>query len=224
MLSPSGLAVASRKYSISKSPTSTPTSGFPIDEAGELDLLIGRVVDGEPDSYLITDDNLEQAWLGTTIERIPLEERRLLLWWGGAEPADLAATVEADKLLPKLQPLEGPPDLEDIGYAEFFLEIPMVDGHGTWKKGMETEAFHFTRSNNGYLPLLDLKFAPFTGDTPLTPKLIWREHVKFYATKSLTTVMAMRMLGNSSRGITALYKRLLYRLCVVPIAMYSYQL
>jgi hypothetical protein len=37
-------------------------------------------------------------------------------------------------------------------------------------------------------------------------------------------VLAMRMLGNSSRGLSPLQKCLLYRSCVVPVATYSYWL
>jgi hypothetical protein len=55
-------------------------------------------------------------------------------------------------------------------------------------------------------------------------KLLFREHVRFYSTKAFTTVKAFNMLGNSSRGITALQKRLLYRTCVVPILTYGLRL
>src|SRR5207302_6980237 len=55
-------------------------------------------------------------------------------------------------------------------------------------------------------------------------KLTFRAHVKFYATKALTTVKAMAMLGNSSRGINPSQKRLLYRSFVVPLATYGARL
>ena len=98
----------------------------------------------------------------------------------------------------------------------------------------KNKLFHFTRSPRaGNLPL-DLGFAPFTGATPLQPKKYWRylgiffncrlmfkEHVRFYSTKALTTVKAMRMFGNSSRGLEPKHKRLLYRSCVLPIATYG---
>ena len=45
-----------------------------------------------------------------------------------------------------------------------------------------------------------------------------------YSTKALSTVKAMGMLGNSSRGLLPLQKRLLYRSCVVPIATYGFRL
>ncbi|CAA7270779.1 unnamed protein product [Cyclocybe aegerita] len=101
----------------------------------------------------------------------------------------------------------------------------------------KTELFHFSCPRDAYNPSLDLGYAPHMGDTPLTPKTYWRylgfyfdrrltfhEHVRYYATKAFTTVQAMRMLGNSTRGLLPKQRRLLYRSCVVPIATYSYRL
>jgi hypothetical protein len=69
----------------------------------------------------------------------------------------------------------------------------------------------------------------------LMPKLHWcylgfyfdkslsfKEHVHFYSTKVFSLVLAMRMLGNSNWGLSPLQKQLLYRLCIVPVATYSY--
>ncbi|CAA7261896.1 unnamed protein product [Cyclocybe aegerita] len=88
---------------------------------------------------------------------------------------------------------------------------------------------------HAYNPSLDLGYAPHTGATPLKPKTYWRylgfyfdrrltfhEHVRYYATKAFTTVQAMRMLGNSTRGLSPKQRHLLYRSCMVPIATYSY--
>ncbi|CAA7271385.1 unnamed protein product [Cyclocybe aegerita] len=101
----------------------------------------------------------------------------------------------------------------------------------------KTELFHFSHRRDAYNPLLDLGYAPHTGATPLKPKTYWRylgfyfdrrltfhEHVRYYATKAFTTVQAMRMLGNSTRGLSPKQRRLLYRSCVVPIATYGYRL
>jgi len=46
----------------------------------------------------------------------------------------------------------------------------------------------------------------------------------YYTTKSLSTVKAMKLLGNSFRGLPPLHKRLLYRTCVLSIALYGFQL
>lgn len=101
----------------------------------------------------------------------------------------------------------------------------------------KTELFHFTRARGGFDRALDLGYAPYTGNTPLKPKTFWRylgfffdrklsfqEHLRFYTTKALTTVMAMGMLGNSTRGLTPRNKRILYRACVIPIATYGHRL
>src|SRR5262249_30079906 len=54
--------------------------------------------------------------------------------------------------------------------------------------------------------------------------LNFREHVRYYSTKALTTVKAMTMLGNSTHGLLPKHKCLLYRSCVVPVATYGYRL
>ncbi|CAA7267374.1 unnamed protein product [Cyclocybe aegerita] len=100
-----------------------------------------------------------------------------------------------------------------------------------------TKLFHFSRQRDAYNPSLDLGYTPHTGATPLKPKTYWRylgfyfdhgltfqEHVRYYATKAFTTMQAMRMLGNSTRGLSPKQRRLLYQSCVVPIATYSYRL
>ena len=46
----------------------------------------------------------------------------------------------------------------------------------------------------------------------------------FYATRCLSTLNAMKLLGNSSRGLFPIQKYLLYRTCVLPIALYGFQL
>ena len=46
----------------------------------------------------------------------------------------------------------------------------------------------------------------------------------FYATKCLSTLSAMKMLGNSSCSILPMQKRLLYRTCILPIALYGFNL
>lgn len=101
----------------------------------------------------------------------------------------------------------------------------------------KSEVFHFDRSHSQDNPPVDLGFAPYTGDTPLKPKTYWRylgfffdhkllfnEHVRFYSTKAFTTVQAMRMLGNSTRGLDPIHKRILYHACVLPIATYGFRM
>jgi len=94
----------------------------------------------------------------------------------------------------------------------------------------KTELFHFDRSHSNHNPPLDLGYTPYTGNRLLTPKTYWRylgfyfdqkllftEHVRYYATKSFSTVQVMGMLGNSTQGLPPLERHLLYRACVLPI-------
>ena len=75
------------------------------------------------------------------------------------------------------------------------------------------------------------------GGSVISPKPIWwylgfyfncklnfNYHTHFYATKCLSTLSTMKMLGNSSRGLLPIQKRLLYKTCVLPIVLYGFQL
>jgi hypothetical protein len=113
---------------------------------------------------------------------------------------------------------------------EIFTAVGLVMEHD------KNELFHFTRARTGWDRPIDLGFAPFTDETPLEPKQFWRyldffdckltfqEHVRYYTTKSFTTVTAMRMLGNSARGLSPKNKRILYHACVLLIATYGHRL
>jgi len=75
----------------------------------------------------------------------------------------------------------------------------------------KTELFHFTRARHPPNPSIDLSLE---GGSVISPKPIWQYlgfyfdhklnfnyHTHFYATKYLFTLNAMKMLGNSSRGL-----------------------
>jgi len=98
----------------------------------------------------------------------------------------------------------------------------------------KTELFHFTRACHPPNPSINLSSV---GGSIISPKPIWwylgfyfdcklnfNYHTHFYATKCLFTLSTMKMLGNSSRGLLPIQKRLLYRTCVLPIALYGFQL
>ncbi|PPQ93397.1 hypothetical protein CVT25_004113, partial [Psilocybe cyanescens] len=76
----------------------------------------------------------------------------------------------------------------------------------------KSEVFHFNRSHSKDNPPVDLGYTPYTSATPLKPKLYWQylgfyfdrkltftEHVRYYSTKALSTVKAMKMLGSSTQ-------------------------
>jgi len=98
----------------------------------------------------------------------------------------------------------------------------------------KTEVFHFTRARHPPNPSINLTSL---GGPIINPKPIWRYlgfffdrklnfhyHTYFYATKYLSTLSTMKMLGNFSRGILPMQKRLLYRTCILPIALYGFNL
>jgi len=98
----------------------------------------------------------------------------------------------------------------------------------------KTEIFHFMRARHPPNPSINLTSI---GGSIINPKPIWRYlgfffdrklnfhyHTYFYATKCLSTLSAMKMLGNSSHGILPMQKQLLYRTCILPIALYGFNL
>jgi len=98
----------------------------------------------------------------------------------------------------------------------------------------KTKIFHFTRAQYPPNPPINLISI---GNPIINPKPIWRHlgfffnrklnfhyHTHFYATKCLSTLSTMKMLGNSSCGILPMQKRLLYRTCILPIALYGFNL
>ena len=99
----------------------------------------------------------------------------------------------------------------------------------------KSEVFHFFRATKkSELPLLDLSPA---GSSILNPKDVWqylrfffdkklsfRYHTHYYANKAISTINSIKMLGNSTRGLSPVHKYLLYRTCVLPITLYELQL
>jgi len=110
--------------------------------------------------------------------------------------------------------------------SKIFTDTGLIMEHN------KSEIFHFTRAQNPLNLSLDLTSI---GGPILHPKPIWRylgfffdrklnfhQHVYHYATKCISTLNAMKMLGNSSKGLLPMQKRLLYRTCIVPIALYRF--
>ena len=92
----------------------------------------------------------------------------------------------------------------------------------------KSEIFHFSRLiKNIQSPSLDLRLI---GGPLLYLKNIWQYlgfffdkkllfhyHVHHYANKALSTIKGMKMLENSNKGLSPIYKQLLYRTCVFLI-------
>ena len=111
----------------------------------------------------------------------------------------------------------------------------LLDSFGLVIEHSKTEVFHFSRSQGVFNPP-PLDLSPIGGPI-LRPKDSWRylgfildrklsfhKHIDFYANKAISMVKCMKLLGNSSWGINPLQKQLLYRCCILPIALYGFQL
>ena len=53
---------------------------------------------------------------------------------------------------------------------------------------------------------------------------MFHQYINFYSNKVLSSFKCMKILGNSSHSITPVQKQLLYRSCILPITLYSFQL
>ena len=120
-------------------------------------------------------------------------------------------------------------------FCSYNVLSKLLNSFGLVIEHSKTEIFHFSRSQCFFNPsLLDL--SPLEG-LILWPKDSWRylgfifnhklifhKHIDYYANKAISMVKCMKLLGNSSWGISPLQKHLLYRCYVLPIALYSFQL
>jgi len=55
-------------------------------------------------------------------------------------------------------------------------------------------------------------------------KLLFHNHIDFYTNKTISIVKYMKILSNSTRGLNPHQKCLLYRSCIMSIALYDFQL
>ena len=120
-------------------------------------------------------------------------------------------------------------------FCSYNILSKLLDSFGLIIEHSKTEIFHFNRSHGPFNPP-PLDLSPLGGPI-LKPKDSWRylgfifdqklffhKHIDYYANKALSTVKCMKLLGNSSRGISPVQKHLLYRCCTLPIALYGFQL
>ena len=120
-------------------------------------------------------------------------------------------------------------------FCSYNILSKLLDSFGLVIEHLKTEIFHFSRSQGVFNPS-PLNLSPLGGPI-LRPKDLWKylgfifdrklsfhKHIDHYANKAISTVKCIKLLGNSSRGISPLQKCLLYRCCTLPIASYSFQL
>ena len=120
-------------------------------------------------------------------------------------------------------------------YCSYNVLSKLLDSFSLVIEHSKTEIFHFSRSRGFFNPS-PLNLSPL-GEPTLRPKDSWKylgfifdrklnfhKHIDHYANKALSTVKCMKLLGNSLRGISPLQKHLLYRYCILSIALYGFQL
>ena len=120
-------------------------------------------------------------------------------------------------------------------FCSYNVTTKLLDKFGLIIEHSKTEVFHFNRLHGFFdPPPLDLSSI---GGPVLVPKNSWKylgfifnrklsfhQHINYYSNRAISTVKCMRILGNSSRGIIPTQKCLLYRCCILPITLYSFQL
>ena len=120
-------------------------------------------------------------------------------------------------------------------FCSYNILSKLLDSFGLIIEHSKTEIFHFSRAQGIFNPP-PLDLSPLRRPI-LWPKDLWKylgfifdrklsfhKHIDHYANKAISTVKCMKLLGNSSRGISPLQKRLLYRCCTLLIALYGFQL
>ena len=111
----------------------------------------------------------------------------------------------------------------------------LLDKFGLNIEHSKTETFHFNRSHRTFNPP-PLNLSPLWGPILhsknswkylgfiFDQKLMFHQHIDFYSNKAISMVKCMKLLGNSIWGINPIQKRHLYKYCVLPIALYGFQL
>ena len=118
-------------------------------------------------------------------------------------------------------------------YCSYNVLSKLLDSFGLIIKHSKTEIMHFSQPQGLFNPP-PLNLSPLGGPI-LWPKDSWKylgfnckllfhKHIDFYTNKAMSTVKCMKLLGNLSWGISPIQKCLLYRCCVLPIALYGFQL
>jgi len=120
-------------------------------------------------------------------------------------------------------------------FCIYHIILPFLKQFGLIIEHGKTKVFYFSRSHENFkLPPLDLIQL---GGSIIWPKNIWwylgfifnrkltfQQHVDFYRNKAMLTIMCMKMLSNSSRGLIPIQKQLLYKSYILSVVFYSFQL
>jgi len=118
-------------------------------------------------------------------------------------------------------------------FCSYNILTKLLEKFGLIVEHSKTEVFHLNKSQGIFNPPpLDLsplggfilqpnntwKYLGFTFDR----KLLFHQYVNFYSNKVMSTVKCMKIIGHLNHGISPLQKHLLYRTCVLSIALYEF--
>ena len=120
-------------------------------------------------------------------------------------------------------------------FSSYNIAFNLLSKFGFVVKHSKTKVFHFSRLQETLSPSpLNLSSL---GSPILYPKdtcrylgfifdrkLLFRQHIDFYANKAISTVKCMKILSNLMRGLNLQQKQLLYRSYALPIALYGFQM
>ena len=120
-------------------------------------------------------------------------------------------------------------------FCSYNVISKLLEKFGLIVEHSKTEVFHFNRSQGIFNPP-SLDISPIRGII-LWPKNMWKylgfifdrklsfyQHVDFYSNKAMSMVKCIKILGNSNWGINLTQKCLLYKTCILSIALYRFQL
>lgn len=125
--------------------------------------------------------------------------------------------------------------MNSLLFCSYNIASILLNKFGLIVEYTKMKMFHFSRSNGVFNPPpLDLSTL---GGPILHPKKTWKylgfifdkklsfcQHINFYANKAISTVKYMKILSNLVHKLIPNQKWLLYRSCVLSIALYGFQL
>ena len=120
-------------------------------------------------------------------------------------------------------------------FCSYNIMTKLLDKFGLVVEYSKTKVFYFNRLHGLFNPSpLDLSSI---GGPILVPKNSWKylgfifnrklsfyQHINYYSNRVIFMVKCMKILRNSLHGIIPIQKHLLYRCCILPITLYSFQL
>ena len=120
-------------------------------------------------------------------------------------------------------------------FCSYHVMFLLLEQFGLVIEYGKTEFFHFSKSYRAFnpsslnlislgSPILHPKEVWWYLELIFNRKLIFRQHINFYANKALSTFKCMKLLGNSLRDLIPTQMCLLYRSCILLVALYSFQL